>query len=134
MKSATLIRIENGSEGCFGAMLVEGKAFCVTIERPWLNNQHIVSCIPAGEYQIKIINSPRHGKVYEVQNVPNRSDIQIHIANFYDELEGCIALGQSFATIGGKRGIANSKQAIWAFMLAMGEAEANLIIREAYKA
>ena len=32
---------------------------------------------------------------YEVLNVPNRSGIRIHSANFYTQIKGCIAMGDS---------------------------------------
>ncbi len=84
-----------------GYMTLESGARLATIERPWLNNQPMVSCIPEGVYKIhlresSVINRTTHGKYlhgWEVTGVPNRSFIMIHIANFPHELEGCIGVG-----------------------------------------
>lgn len=76
------------------------------IERPWKDNQARVSCIPEGTYPLGLRNSPivyrttrRRARTYEygyeVQNVPNRTVIMLHIANTASELMGCIAPGLS---------------------------------------
>jgi len=66
-----------------------------TIERPWLNNKVNVSCIPAGNYNVKPYSSDKFKDVYEVQDVPDRSKILIHVANWATEVEGCIGIGLS---------------------------------------
>jgi len=69
----------------------EDELVCCTIERPWLQNKVNVSCIPAGEYTIKPVNSPKFGLTYEVCDVVGRSHILLHKANRASELQGCIA-------------------------------------------
>ena len=99
MKGATLTR--HGSipgMGTFGTLKTNGYS-CVTVEREWLNNDPDVSCIPLGAYECSIYDSPKHGKVYLVKNVPNRSMIEIHIANVQQELLGCIGLGKNYASL-----------------------------------
>ena len=64
-----------------------------TIELPWVNNEPRVSCIPAGKYVAKVHHSPRFGWSLWLQDVPNRSEILIHTANFVRQLLGCIAPG-----------------------------------------
>lgn len=76
-----------------------------TLELPWKDNQHDISCIPAGTYTFIPFNSPKHKAwVWKAVNVPLRDDIEIHIANFasncvfhgerrHSELLGCIAPG-----------------------------------------
>lgn len=71
-----------------GAQLVR----VFTLELPWKNNKPQVSCIPAGKYRIKREYSPafkRH--LWELKDVPNRSEVKIHAANYVKELKGCIA-------------------------------------------
>lgn len=65
-----------------------------TVERPWKNNAAGTSCIPAGTYTVKMTYSPRFKRyLYEVQDVPGRSGIRLHVANWAAELHGCIAVG-----------------------------------------
>lgn len=82
--------------------------FCYTVELPWQDNHPDQSCIPAGVYQCIPHNSPAHPDTWEVSNVPNRSNILIHNANFPDQLLGCIGVGDSIAKINGQLGVTNS--------------------------
>lgn len=84
----------------------DGTEVCVTLERPWVDADHDgrrdpgVSRIVAGTYTAKRrLDSPKHGEVFELQNVPNATNIQIHVANLPTELEGCIATGTAFDTV-----------------------------------
>lgn len=105
---------------------------CKTLELPWLNNQHNISCIPTGTYTVKYTFSPRMLKfTYEVQNVPNRSGIRIHVGNYYSDLLGCIALGNGLTDINhdGEIDVVNSKITITAFEGFMGKTSFTLIIK-----
>lgn len=64
-----------------------------TIERPWLGNKPFKSCIPAGSYRVERRESVKFGSHWHVQDVPERSLILIHAANYASELSGCIAPG-----------------------------------------
>ena len=92
---AVLIRnIDNGVE-TLGTLTTSDNQFqCRTLERAWKNNQKNISCIPTGTYQVVWTHTWRFPLgVYQIQNVPNRSGIDIHAANFFFNLLGCIALG-----------------------------------------
>ena len=92
---------------------------CQTIERPWLDNQSGVSCIPAGTYTCSLRFSPHHGfAVFGVDQVPNRSDVEIHAANLASQLLGCIALGESRGTLNGQDAVFSSQAAVDTFMAA----------------
>lgn len=74
-----------------------------TLELPWKANLPDVSCIPADRYLVKWTKSPRLSRIaghdvytYEILNVPYRSGIRMHSANFFFQLLGCIALGAAF--------------------------------------
>ena len=73
-----------------------GTVACVTLERSQ-NGDH--PCIPAGTYTVnKAIHHPTGPHPYacpHLTNVPNRTDIHIHVANNASELLGCIAVGNN---------------------------------------
>ena len=64
-----------------------------TVERPWKDNKPYVSCIPTGTYKAFKGVSEKNGNVIELKDVPGRTNIQFHIANWAHELNGCIAPG-----------------------------------------
>jgi len=74
-----------------------------SMELPWLDNTKRVSCIPTGNYKAVIHYSPKFGKCLWLQDVPNRSEILIHPANFYHDLLGCIGIGKDLSHIDGDK-------------------------------
>lgn len=72
---------------------------CKSLELPWRDNQKQVSCIPADEYKLRKIHSPKHGDCFEIIGVPGRSNIEIHSANYFSDLLGCVAPGMNYADI-----------------------------------
>ncbi len=85
-----LTRIKDNGEATIG--LLGGQWW--TVERPWKDNALGVSCIPAGDYVVRKHVSPSKGACFEIQDVPERTHILIHVANWSRELQGCIAPGQ----------------------------------------
>jgi hypothetical protein len=71
-----------------------------SLERGWRDNQNNVSCVPEGEYDLKLEWSPRFGKdLWELYGVPGRSECKFHVANYWNQLNGCIALGRKHKDI-----------------------------------
>jgi len=134
----TLQRLRNTTFATFGELLDEqGKHLCFTLERAWLDNQHGISCIPAGTYQVAKRWSPKHNaNVWGVENVPDRSDIEIHPANDARELEGCIAPGTEIGEVSTPRfgdgyGIRHSKDALALVDAHLGGVESwTLVVRD----
>ena len=63
-----------------------------TIELPWKDNQHGISCIPEGRYPVKMRFTPERHWHLILEEVEGRSLILIHPANdAIKELQGCIA-------------------------------------------
>ncbi len=123
MKRAILKRTETGPEGTFGVLIVDDLAFHA-LELPDHDNARYISCIPAGLYKVEWTYSPKYGRMmYQVQNVPHRSGIRMHSANWAGEkslglrsqLLGCIALGLRKGTIYGQKAVAASRSAIKQF-------------------
>ena len=114
--------------GTFGR-LHAGDWSCFTIERPWLHNERNVSCIPTGRYRLRLgmhrRNTPDPSDdypAYEVEGVPGRSLIKIHVGNTLDDLKGCIALGTYLGYINSHWAVGSSQAAYARFMMAMGDA------------
>ena len=79
-------------KGTNGVISLNGKPVCNSIELPWLQNQHQISCVPEGEYELEKRYSPKFQWHLQLLNVPNRDLILIHPANdAQKELKGCIA-------------------------------------------
>ena len=85
-----------------------------TVELPWENNQKQISCIPEGKYFCKIHTSAKFGWTLWLQDVPNRTAILIHAANYVRQLRGCIAPGMEHKDIDGDGiiDVARSKEAM----------------------
>src|SRR3954470_18822637 len=79
----------NGTNGEF---LFKGTRVCSSIELAWRNNQHKISCIPEGRYELRKRYTAERGWHLILANVPGRQLILIHAANdAKKELQGCIA-------------------------------------------
>ena len=79
-------------KGTGSIISVNGEITCYCLELPWKDNQRNVSCIPGGVYRATIEDSKRFaGKVIRVHDVPGRSGILFHPANYLGQLLGCFA-------------------------------------------
>lgn len=107
-----LQRFSYDPRGTLALLTVQGERF-YTIERPWVNNERGISCIPEGEYELAWIKSPRFGWCYQVKDVTNRSHILIHVANYATDVTGCVGLGMSL--MGDRIAVANSRKAMKKF-------------------
>ena len=95
---------------------------CKSLERPWEDNQRNVSCVPSGRYELVFEWSNRFQQnLWELKGVPNRSECKIHSANFWFQLNGCIATGDMHVHINddGAKDVRNSKDRLRAFHRAM---------------
>lgn len=126
-----ILKRENGDNLETLGILNVGKWTCKVLEKPWLDNQKNISCIPKGAYKITCIWSDKFKAfVYKVLNVPNRTDIEIHWGNFFDDSEGCILLGQTIENLNddAEFDIANSRITCEKFMQLLGGQDAMLQI------
>lgn len=87
-----LIRLIDDGKKTIGVLLVDGQPFSWSLELPWRDNIQFVSCVPPGPYFLEPDENGKH-KYFSLRNVPGRSDIELHPANYAHELNGCIALG-----------------------------------------
>jgi hypothetical protein len=114
--------IQTDAETCGHLLTDEDQLICVTLERPWKNNERNVSCIPAGTYTCKRVHSPHFGcEVFQIMNVQHRDNVLIHFGNYVQNSEGCVLVGTSFADINsdGVMDQTASQQAFKKFMSVM---------------
>lgn len=112
MISATLTRTEARDGGTFGHIVLPSGRTLATVELPWRDNQPRVSCIPAGSYLCR--PRPYHRGGYdaiEVCDVPGRSAILFHVANWPTDVLGCIGVGLSRGVVDGRYGVRSSRAA-----------------------
>lgn len=96
---------------------------CETVERPKTGDH---PCIPEGWYIARRYNSPANKRiVWQLEEVPNRTNIQLHIANWPHELKGCIAPGKDIQSNPqtGEPGVIKSGQAFEEFMAMTADEE-----------
>ena len=116
MKEVYLFRTVTSDQGTEGVLATDG-FFSKTLELPWRENKRSISCIPSGEYIVRIRQSPKYGSVYWVTDVPNRTWILIHAGNFAGDtkkgfkthVNGCILLGNKHGFLGNQRAVLSSR-------------------------
>lgn len=100
---ATLWRVQSDNKQTLGYLQgFEGiqKVFeAKTLELPNKRNQRQISRIPSGRYLCRKRQSAKYALHYEVLNVPNRSNILIHVLNYEYQTQGCIGVGKDFVDL-----------------------------------
>ena len=92
-----LIRDTFTEESTLGTLYINGEFIADTLENPYINNERNISCIPDGEYKVRI-RVARESATREyvhllVQDVPNRNYILFHRGNTAKDTRGCILVG-----------------------------------------
>jgi len=92
-----LIRDTFSENSVIGELFLNGERMCDTLENPWINNKKNVSCIPRGEYKVRL-RLPRESATRDyvhllVEDVENRSYILFHRGNTAKDTRGCILVG-----------------------------------------
>ena len=93
-----IIRDTFTDESTIGELFVNGERMCDTLELPYRDNQRSVSCIPLGEYKVRLRyareSATRNYLHLLVQDVKDRSYILFHRGNTAKDTRGCILVGQ----------------------------------------
>ena len=92
MKNVTLVRTAKNDVAIYGVLTVtEGDNVtfvCLTIENK-------AKSFPVGKYPLKLEYSPRFKTdLWELYGIDGRGEIKIHVANYWNQLDGCIAVGR----------------------------------------
>lgn len=106
--------------GTLGRIWV-GDWSCYTIERPWKNNASNVSCIPEGEYKCEPFSGTKYKDVVQVLDVPDRTFILFHVANFAHDVQGCIGLGSRFNSEALEPAVYDSRVTVAEFFVQAGK-------------
>ena len=127
-----ILRDTFSDKSTVGELFLNGKFMCDTLENPELNNVRNISCIPEGEYSVRL-RTARESATRDylhllVKDVPNRDYILFHIGNYPKSTRGCILVG-----IGRKQAfVSNSTLAMDLLIkeiLNLGGEKINLIIK-----
>ncbi len=94
-----IIRDTFTENSTIGKLFINGEFFCDTLENPYINNERNISCIPAGQYKVRLRlareSATRDYLHLLVQEVPSRSYILFHRGNTAKDTRGCILVGQN---------------------------------------
>jgi len=92
-----IIRDTFTEKSTISKLFINGESFCDTLENPWLDNQRNISCIPEGQYKVRLRlareSATRDYLHLLVQDVPNRDWILFHRGNKAKDTSGCILVG-----------------------------------------
>lgn len=135
--TATIIRVEKGDEGSFGTVLLDGKAFCVSLELP--DRVPYISPLPVGVYTCKRTLSPlveritggKRKDTFEITGYKGHNRILFHPGNTIEDTRLCVLLAQYYGKLREKRAVLNSGATFELFMEIMhGINEFELTIKE----
>ena len=132
MINLLLIRDTFSKESTIGELFINGERICDTLENPWRDNQRNISCIPEGEYPVRL-RLPRESASRDylhllVEDVENRSYILFHRGNSAKDTRGCILVG-----LGSQQDVVNNSTLAMDLLikeiLHLGGENINLIIK-----
>lgn len=108
----------------------------LSLERGWMGNKNNISCLPIGTYDVVLEWSEKFEMyLWEIKNVPNRSECKFHSANYRLDLQGCIALGSEYRLLNSDNypDVTSSKATMKRFHKALeGNIKAVLIVTGAH--
>mgnify|MGYP003135141481 CR=1 FL=1 len=92
-----LLRDTFSENSTIGELFLNGERMCDTLENPYINNEKRISCIPEGEYKVRL-RTARESATRDyvhllVEDVPNRDYILFHRGNSAKDTSGCILVG-----------------------------------------
>jgi hypothetical protein len=89
-----IFRTSDNSASQTGELSVNGTLIAHTLELPWRNNQSYVSSIPPGTYRAIVRYDKTDGWRLQLESVPGRTGVQIHVGNYPTQIEGCVLVGR----------------------------------------
>ena len=119
---AILVRLMDNGQQTLGRLFVldgfDTVFSCYTLEPAWDGNKTEVSCIPAGDYNLRERSSTKFGNHLAVVGVPDRTAILVHAGNYRADTKGCILVGYKLGDLNGDGAtdVANSKATLKALL------------------
>ncbi|MBU2978995.1 DUF5675 family protein [Alteromonas sp. C1M14] len=116
-------RLSTDDQGTPGHLFI-GPWVAQTLELPWRDNQQNISCIPAGEYPIRLVKTRKpiggRSNLYLIDNVPGRSGILFHAGTwagdkskgFKSSVLGCVLTGYRSGIYQDQRAIFDTRRAV----------------------
>jgi hypothetical protein len=110
---------------------------CFINELPERGNVTNFSRIPRGKtYHVRFVKTPKHGDVYLIEKVPDRSAILMHSGTYAGDTKkglrsdvlGCQEFGYKVVIMNGQRAVINSRSTRDAFQKLLNGQNFNLII------
>ncbi len=96
MRKAQLRRNLSNQDGTTGDYKSDSGLELISLERSVFQNRPNLDAIPEGKYVALWQWSKKHScNLYHLQDVPGRDNIEIHSANIYQQILGCISLGHA---------------------------------------
>ena len=135
MINLLLIRDTFSKNSVISELFINGELICDTLENPWQDNQRNISCIPEGEYPVRLRlareSASRDYLHLLVQEVPNRDWILFHRGNTAKDTSGCILVG-----LGSQQDVVNNSRLATDLLMKeiinLGGENINLIIKNKY--
>ena len=89
----TIERKSSTATCTMGYLIANSEVLCYTLELPWADNLNNISCIPLGTYSGILRYDKTDGWRIQLEKVPNRTGVQIHIGNYTSQIQGCVLVG-----------------------------------------
>lgn len=109
----SIVRLEDGSEGCLGAVLLNDKLFCVSLEPD--SQDPVKPRIPAGVYSCRRFHGTKFTDTFEIL-VSGHTAVLFHPGNTETDTDMCVLLGQYASKLRANRAILNSGNTFRLFM------------------
>lgn len=128
MEQAVIIREPSMDQGTLGHLVTQRGFQCYILELPNYDNVRSYSCIPLGDYVVRVRRSPKYGLVFHLTDVEGRQYILMHSGNWAGDVhkgfkthsKGCLLFGYRRGVMGGQRAVFNSRSAKAGFERHMG--------------
>lgn len=92
-----LQRLVSNDKAVYGTLTITNDTSVLFVCRTIENKAKI---FPDGTYPLKFEYSPRFKRdLWELYGIPHRSEIKIHVANKYNQLDGCVGVGANYLDI-----------------------------------
>lgn len=88
-----IVRTSINSKSTTGELFVNGNFIAHTLELPWENNASYISSIPAGKYTAHLRYDKNDRWRLQLDDVPDRTGVQLHIGNYPAQIQGCVLVG-----------------------------------------